>query len=114
MDEIDAANEREEYMTMAAIRTALNGRPRVLSSGVCQSCDLPIEAERLHANPYAVTCRDCAAEQEGPPPAHPPYRWEALTEAVRRDPPWLGSNSIFSRLVPQPNTLGIRSQIGRR
>lgn len=51
-------------MTMAAIRTALSGRPKALSSGVCQSCDLPIEPERLRANPYALTCRDCAAEQE--------------------------------------------------
>lgn len=64
MDEIDAANERVEYLTVAAIRAALGGRPRTLSSGVCQSCDLSIEPERLHANPHALTCRDCAAEEE--------------------------------------------------
>ena len=68
MDEIDAANERVEHMTMAAIRTALNGRPRTPSSGVCQSCDLPIEPERLRANPFAVACCDCAAEQEAERP----------------------------------------------
>jgi len=65
VDEIDTANERVEHMTVAAIRAALSSRqPRTLSSGVCQSCDLPIEPERLRANPYALTCRDCAAEEE--------------------------------------------------
>lgn len=64
MDEIDAANERVEHMTVAAIRAALSSRPTALSTGICQSCDHLIEPERLHANPYASTCRDCAAEEE--------------------------------------------------
>jgi RNA polymerase-binding transcription factor DksA len=30
--------------------------------GVCQSCGLPIEAERLEARPSALTCTACAAQ----------------------------------------------------
>jgi phage/conjugal plasmid C-4 type zinc finger TraR family protein len=64
VDEIDAANERVEHLTKAAIQTALDSRSRVPSSGICQTCGETIEPERLRANPYASDCRDCAAEEE--------------------------------------------------
>lgn len=64
MDEIDAANERVEHITLAAIQAALGSQPRAPSSGVCRSCGQTIAVERLRANPYAPTCRDCADEEE--------------------------------------------------
>lgn len=64
MDEIDAANERVEYITTHAIRMALQSQSRAPSSGVCHSCAVAIEPMRLYANPFATACRDCAAEEE--------------------------------------------------
>jgi len=64
MDEADLANDRAELFTAEALRAARTKVSRAPSSGVCQSCSVVIEVERLRANPAARLCRDCAAEEE--------------------------------------------------
>ncbi|MBI5165985.1 MAG: TraR/DksA C4-type zinc finger protein [Magnetospirillum sp.] len=64
MDEIDAANEQVEQFTRQALNAALARRSAVSSTGICRSCTLPIEPERLRVNPTAALCHDCLAEEE--------------------------------------------------
>lgn len=64
MDEIDIANERVEHLNRVAIQSALGTQPRQPSSGICRTCAMPIEPDRLRANPFAQSCCDCAAEAE--------------------------------------------------
>lgn len=64
MDEADLANDRAELFNTEAVRAARAKIDRSPSDGICKSCHDAIEAERLHANPSARLCRDCAAEDE--------------------------------------------------
>lgn len=64
MDEVDAANERAEYITNMAIQMARASQPPAPSSGICRSCGDSIESARLDANPSAPTCCSCAAEED--------------------------------------------------
>lgn len=64
VDEIDTANERADLMNRMAIQATLNRLSREPSKGICRACGEAIEAARLHANPSAPTCYDCAAEEE--------------------------------------------------
>jgi len=64
MDEIDFASERAESFNAMALQMVLQKMNAARSSGVCRACNMPIEAERLHANPHALHCCDCAEEEE--------------------------------------------------
>ncbi len=64
MDEIDFATERAERFNALALQAVLQRVGTGRSSGICRSCDMPIEAERMAANPSASHCCDCAAEEE--------------------------------------------------
>ena len=64
MDEIDFASEHTESFTAMALQMVLRKAEAVSSTGVCLACDMPIEAERLDANPHARHCCDCAEEEE--------------------------------------------------
>jgi len=64
MDEADLANDRAEQFTTDALKLARAKMDAAPSTGICQSCRDAIEVERLHANPAARLCRDCAAEEE--------------------------------------------------
>ena len=64
MDEADLANDFAEKFAADALRAARAQMGTVPSTGVCQSCQAVIEPERLHANPAARLCCDCAAEEE--------------------------------------------------
>lgn len=64
MDDVDFATERAESFNTSAIQSVLKRQQATLSSGICQSCDAEIEDERLHANPHAKLCHDCAEEEE--------------------------------------------------
>jgi RNA polymerase-binding transcription factor DksA len=64
LDEIDVANERMGRLNRAAIQAVLSSQPLQPSSGICRTCAIQIEPERLQANPFAHTCCDCAAEAE--------------------------------------------------
>jgi RNA polymerase-binding transcription factor DksA len=46
------------------VRAARAKMDKPPSNGVCRSCHELIEPERLHANPSAHLCCDCAAEDE--------------------------------------------------
>ncbi|MDY0242070.1 MAG: TraR/DksA C4-type zinc finger protein [Rhodospirillaceae bacterium] len=64
MDDIDFASECMDAFNDAAIQ-AVRVRPALSpSTGICQSCEEPIEPERIEANPSARLCCDCAAEAE--------------------------------------------------
>ena len=64
MDEADLANDRAEQFNAAAVRAARAKKDATPSNGICESCRDAIEAERLHANPAARLCCECAAEEE--------------------------------------------------
>ena len=64
MDEIDFASERAESFTAMALQMVLRKMEAARSTGVCLACDMPIETERLVANPHARHCCDCAEEEE--------------------------------------------------
>ena len=75
MDDVDFATERAESFNASAIQMALHRPAAPLSNGICQSCDADIEHERLHVNPHARLCCDCAEEEE-----------EERRKAMRRGP----------------------------
>jgi RNA polymerase-binding transcription factor DksA len=64
MDDMDVASAYEEAFNEAAVSAARARQNGPLSTGICQSCHERIEPERLHANPRARLCSDCAAEDE--------------------------------------------------
>ena len=64
MDEIDFACERAESFNAMALQMVLQRIDSGRSSGICRACHAPIETERLHANPHARHCCDCAEEEE--------------------------------------------------
>lgn len=64
MDEADLANDKAEQYIAEAIRQARAKADVAPSTGVCRSCSVTIEPERLRANPAARLCQDCAAEAE--------------------------------------------------
>ncbi len=64
MDEADLANDFAEKFAADALRLARAQMDAAPSTGICKSCQAVIEPERLHANPAARQCCDCAAEDE--------------------------------------------------
>ncbi|MGE5548486.1 MAG: TraR/DksA C4-type zinc finger protein [Solirubrobacterales bacterium] len=65
MDEIDFATERAENFTRVALQAVLHRADEYSpSTGICRSCNEPIEGERLRANAHARFCRECADEEE--------------------------------------------------
>jgi len=64
MDEIDFASERAESFNALALQMVLRKIDASRSTGICLACDMPIEPERLEANPHARHCCDCAEEEE--------------------------------------------------
>lgn len=64
MDEVDFAAESMEAFNHAAIQALRERRNVTVSTGFCKSCGEVIEEERLAANPSALHCCDCAAEEE--------------------------------------------------
>jgi len=64
MDEIDFASERAESFNAMALQMVLQKLDMTRSTGVCRACNMPIEADRLQANPHARHCCDCAEEEE--------------------------------------------------
>lgn len=64
MDEIDLATERTESFTLMALQATLRRTGAEPSNGICRTCGMDIEPERLRVNPYAPHCCDCAAEEE--------------------------------------------------
>lgn len=65
MDDADFANLRIEAMNKAALE-ALRLKQAAIGpgTGICRSCNEPIETKRMKANPKARHCQDCAAESE--------------------------------------------------
>lgn len=63
-DDIDLANDIAEIYISDAIRTARARQVAEPSDGICKTCGTTIEPERLHANPAALMCSDCAIEAE--------------------------------------------------
>jgi RNA polymerase-binding transcription factor DksA len=64
MDDIDCAAERVEAFNAVALKAVLDRMAGPTSSGICRACGCSIEEERLHANPHARHCRECADELE--------------------------------------------------
>lgn len=71
MDEIDAAQERDEFFRETALSKALNRRPLedddpLIIDGVrcCLDCEEPIPPARLKANPGAKRCTSCQSKKE--------------------------------------------------
>ena len=64
MDEADLGNDKAEQFIAEALKQARSRSEATPSTGICRSCDVAIEAERLQANPFAQMCQDCAAEAE--------------------------------------------------
>ena len=64
MDEADLGNDKAEQFIAEALKQARARAEAAPSTGICRSCDVAIEPERLQANPSAQMCQDCAAEAE--------------------------------------------------
>lgn len=74
MDEIDAAQERDEFFRETAITQALKKRPTedddpLIINGVrcCLDCEEPIPVARLKAHPGAKRCTSCQSKKERKP-----------------------------------------------
>ncbi len=68
-DEIDAAQEIEDFDRTLALKKALAGQrkeePLVINGRrCCLTCEGPIPQKRLEANPDAVRCTPCQARKE--------------------------------------------------
>jgi len=71
MDDIDLANEHEDFFRENALRTArknpdIPGETPLYLDGVrcCLDCEDPILEARLEANPKAVRCVECQCRHE--------------------------------------------------
>jgi len=64
MDDADLANDKAEQFNSDAVRAARAKMDATPSNGICESCRDAIEPERLHANPAARLCCECAADEE--------------------------------------------------
>lgn len=68
-DENDRADKFEEFEERSGTLSELEARLHEVNSalnkikngeyGVCEKCNLPIEEDRLEANPAAPTCKSC-------------------------------------------------------
>ena len=68
MDEIDAAQQIEDFDRALALKKALtHGKEEPLmidGRRCCLDCEEPISEKRLTANPDAVRCTPCQARKE--------------------------------------------------
>jgi phage/conjugal plasmid C-4 type zinc finger TraR family protein len=70
LDEIDAAQARDEFFRATALSKALNRRPEdddpLIIDGIrcCLDCEEPIPLARLKANPGAKRCTLCQSKKE--------------------------------------------------
>ena len=71
-DTSDITFQRELDLTVRGIAEARKhqveealARQREGTYGICQECGRPIDPDRLRARPEAITCIECARQQEG-------------------------------------------------